>query len=408
MGGYAPPTITASGLQVPTQADILQMFVQSVLAIYGQNYYLGNDSPLYELLNLLSLGDADADGAIQLAYNNMSPATAIGAGLSLLVALNGLQRIPATYSTCTVTVSGVSGTVITNGVIQNAATGNLWNLPPTVTLSGTSVNVTATAQQPGPVNASANQLTVMASGITSGWTGVTNGSNLPTLGSNAETDSALRRRQAVSTELPALTTLDSTIAAVAAVPGVTRYIVLENPTGSTDSFGNPAHSVSAVVEGGTDAAVAQAIYGKRGIGPPTNGSTGGTLVTVNVTSQYSGVVTPINFARPTEQNIYVAMNVHLIPSGGSSSAIQAAIQAAVANYIQGLLPTQADGGTVISFGDLVAAANIPNSAANPYSVQASGFSFYTSSPPTGHTTDFTLPFYQFPVGSAANVTVTFV
>ncbi len=406
MSSYAPPTIDVSGYHAPTQPNTLQMFVQSVLGIYGQNYFLGNSSPLYELISLISLAIADANGALQLTYNNMSPATAIGAGQSLLVLLNGLRPIPATYSTCTVTLTGTSGATVINGVVQNAATGDLWDLPPSVTFSGSTVNVTATAQQTGPVNASANQLTAIVT-PTAGWSSVTNGTNTPSLGTLVESASALRIRQSISTELPSITILDSTIANVAAVPGVTRYIVLENPTGSTDSFGNPAHSVSAVVEGGTNAAVAQAIYSKRGIGPLTNGSTGGTLVTVNVTSPSSGIVTAINFARPDETPIYVSLAVHLIPGGGTNAAVQAAIQAALASYLQSLSSTQADAGTVISFGDLVAAANTPNSVSNPYSIRAASFYFGTSSSPSTNT-DFTLPFYEFAQGVAANIVVTFV
>jgi hypothetical protein len=412
MGSYAPPTIGSAGLTIPTYQEILALFTQAFLAIYGQNYYLGNDSPAYELLSVLALADSDAMNGLQLAYNNMSPATATGAGLSLLVLLNGLARLPASNSTCTVTLTGFPGALVTNGVIQNSATGDLWNLPSVVTIGpGGTISVTATAQQSGPVNANASQLTVIVT-PTGGWTSVTNGSNLPSLGVATETDSALRQRQAASVELPSQTLLDGTYAAILATPGVSRATVLENDGATSDSLGNPGHSISAVVQGGTNAAVAQAIYANRGLGVLTNGSTGGTLVTVNVTSPTSGIVTAINFATPQLVTIYVSLDVHLY-TGASAGVVGPAIQAALVAYINALpLATPGSATTtqlcVISFGELVAAANSPNvPGPATYSVRAASFFFGTSSSPSTNT-DIQLSFYQAAQSATGDIVITYV
>jgi hypothetical protein len=370
--------------------------------IYGQNVYLGNDSADYQQNAVLALAASDFCAALQLAYNQQSPATAVGAGLSTVVAINGLQRKAASYSACTVTLTGTPGAVITDGGIQNAATGDLWNLPASVTIGGGgTVSVVAQAAVAGAVNALANQLTVITT-PTSGWTSVTNGSNVPSIGTAAETDAQLRARQALSTELPSSDLLDGTISAIAAVPGVLRYIVLENFTNATDGFGNPAHSISAVVQGGTALAVATAIYNNRGIGVLTNGSTGGTLVSVPITDPLSGITIDINFATPALVTIYVSMSVHIIT--GSSGVTGPLIQAAVAAYLNSLQL-----GGVISFGELVAAANSVNpvGAAPTYSVRAANFFFGTSASPSTNT-DITLSFYQAPQGIAADVVITFV
>lgn len=410
---YAPPTVGPAGLVVPGYNDILQLFTSGFLSIYGQNYYLGNDSAAYEMLSLVALAESDALAALQLTYNNQSPATAVGAGLSLVVLLNGLRRLAAGFSTCTVTLSGTADAVITNGVIQNSATGDLWSLPPSVTIgAGGTSDVLATAQQPGPINAGASQLTVIST-PTGGWTSVTNGANTPVLGRVQEPDSALRQRQELSVELPSQTILDGTVAAVLAVSGVTRINnnpalsaqgtpSIENFTGGTDDWGNPAHSVSFVVEGGTDGNVAQAIYNNRGVGPNTNGATGGTLVTTNIASPTSGLVTPIRFARPDYVTIYVKMEVHLL-AGGSSPAVTAAVKAAVSAYLNSL-PL----GSTISFGELVAAANAPNLVGSPtYSVRSTNFFFGTAATPVT-STDVQLSFYEAALGSEANVTVALV
>lgn len=406
MGSYSPPTIGPAGLSVPGYTDILALFTSSFLAIYGQTSFLGNDYAPYQLLSALALAASDSNSGLQLVYNNMSPATAIGVGLSLIVLLNGIARLSASFSTCTVTLTGTAGAVITNGVIQNSATGDLWNLPASATIGGGgTVAVTAVAQVAGSINATASQLTVIVT-PQAGWTSVTNGSNLPSIGQPVEPDSVLRVRQQNSVALPSETLGAGTIAAILAVPGVTRInnnpllggsstTSFENPTGSTDSWGNPAHSISPVVEGGDSVAIATAIYNNRGLGVLTNGSTGGTPVSENITDPNTGIVTAIGFARPTETPIYVSLKAHVFL--GSTSTWTPLIQAAIASYLNGL----SLGGT-ISFGDLVAAANSANpSGPQSFSIQGSNFFFGTTASPSSNA-DINLSFYTAAQGLADN------
>ena len=399
---YTAPAISSSGLSIPSYEDILGLYTQGYLNIYGQNSYLGDDSAPYQLMSIIALAAADTNAGLQQVFNNMSPAFAVGAGLDAIVAINGLTRKAATNSTCIVTLTGTGGAVITNGVIQNVVTGDLWNLPATVTIGGGgTVSVTATAQATGTINASANQLTGIAS-PTAGWTSVTNGSNVAVLGDPVETDAQLRLRQQQSVALPSLTPLDATVAAIEATAGVTRNNVLENDTGTTDSYGNPGHSITCVVEGGTALAVATAIYNNRGLGVLTNGDVSGSPISqtqsVAVTSPDSGLVTTIGFIQPPVYvTIYVIVNAHLLPSGGSLSAAQVlAIQDAIIAYLEGL----AIGG-VVSFGDMILAAQ--TGAGAQISIHSPFYFAETASPSTS--TDIALNFYQAAQCVVGNITV---
>jgi uncharacterized phage protein gp47/JayE len=334
---YMPPFIGPNGLTVASYQSILADNLQAFLNIYGQSMYIAPDSAIYQLLSVISLKQADANLGLQLAYNQSSPQTAVGAGLDRQVKMNGLAREPFTYSTAVLTLTGAPGLPLINAFVQDQ-NGNLWAIPSPTDIVGGSVNVTATCTTPGNVTAGPNTITILATPVL-GWASATNAA-AAVPGNPVETDSELRARQSISVALPALTTISATIAAVLAVSGVTRVSPgyptpggpgssIENPTGATDSWGNPAHSITMVVEGGTNAAVAQAIYSKRGIGPFTNGTT-----SVPVVDPTSGVTMNIGFYRPTY--IPVAVFITVVPLAGFSSSTALAIQAGLVNYLNSL------------------------------------------------------------------------
>lgn len=397
MGAYVPPFVGPAGLTIPGTPSITNYLVAQYQARYGATVYLGNDSSDFQWISVVALMISDTMAAIQLAYNNVSPATAIGVGLSNLVSINGLTRKSASNSTCQVVLTGTAGAIITNGVVGDV-NGNLWNLPTSATIgAGGTVQVTATAQQTGPINALANQIDIIQT-PTAGWMSVSNGANVASLGQAAETDSQLRARQAISTALPSITELAATIAAIAAVPGVTRYNVAENFTGTTDANGNPPHSITAVVEGGISINIATAIFNNRGIGALTNAGTGPNAVTVDVTDPNSGVVTAIGFQQPPSYvPIYVIITAHLLPGG--TAAAQTAMQTAVVNYLNSLQI-----GELVSFGALVASAMSVNSNLSAPIISLHSLVFGTVNPPTT-TTDVTIAFNQVSQGVLTNVTV---
>ena len=328
---YSPPSIGPAGFTVPSFQDILDFLKSNTQDIYGPGEYLGNDSALFQVISIVSLATSDAYSGAILDFNNHSPNFATGAALSSVVKLNGLTRKVASFSTCLVTVSGAPGTTINNGIVRDSVPqqGALWDLPSVVLIPvGGSVDTVATCQVVGALNALPGQLNLIAT-PTAGWTSVTN-ATAAILGQPVETDSQLRTRQAISTELPSITIFAGTLAGVEAVAGVTRATGDENPTNVVNANGNPAHSITMVVEGGTDADVAQAIYNNKGLGCFTNGT-----IHVNVTDPNSGLVQSVGFLRPTNVPIFVTLGVHAL--AGYSSSVGIAIQNAIVNYLNSLV-----------------------------------------------------------------------
>ena len=338
---YAAPTIDSSGIHVNTYLDILAYLKTSYQSIFGADVYLGNDSQDYQWISIVALAAADANAALQLAYNNFRPQTAIGAGQDSLYKLNGMTRKTPSYSTCDVVVTGTAGTVIAAGVVQDPS-GSKWDLPALTIPGGGSITVTAICETIGDITALIGNLTQIVTPV-SGWTSVTN-LVAATAGQPVETDAQYRARQAISTSLPSETLLAGTVAAIAALAGVTRYSVLENSTNITDSDGLISHSIWAIVEGANVADIAQVIYDNKGPGCGTNGD-----VSESIVDPISGLTSTIKLSRPIYVKTYVALNVHLLTGG--TSATLTAIHDALVDYLNSLQI-----GETITISALIAAA----------------------------------------------------
>jgi uncharacterized phage protein gp47/JayE len=324
---YFSPFIDSQGLHIPLYSDILGYLISVYKNIYGQDVYLGNDASDYQWISVVAKILNDGNLVLQQDYNNRSPFTAVGTALDSLVKDNGITRKTATYSTCIVDIVGIAGTEIDNGVVGDLS-GNNWDLP-TVTIIGSdgTISVSATCETIGAVVAQPNSITKIIT-PQMGWTSVNN-SAAAVPGQPVETDAQLRARQALSTRLASHTMLSGTVAGIAAVANVTRYNVHENNTNFTDAQVCPPHSITAIVEGGTDLDVATAIFQNRGIGCATNGTSN-----VTVVDSDTGASMVIYFSRPSYVPIYVDVVVKKLY--GYTNSITDQIKTAIYNYLNKL------------------------------------------------------------------------
>ena len=328
---YFKPYVDSMGLHIPTYNDILEDMITSMKQIYGDDLYLDNSSPDYQLLSIFALKQSDTLQAMAYAYNARSPETAIGTSLDSVVKLNGIKRKAASKSTCQVKITGTPFTQIVDGAVRDRA-GLTWDLPSSVVIdsSGTTYTV-ATCRTAGAVSALAGDITQIET-PTYGWVSVTN-EVAAVLGNAQETDAQLRERQTISTANPSQTMLDGTKGAIAALKNVSRYAVYENDTNVSsvtddNPYGLPAHSVTCVVEGGTDEDVAEAIFLHKGIGCYTNGD-----VEVQYTDQ-NDYINRVRFFRPVYKDIFV--KVVLKKYTGYISTMTVKIREAVYNYLAAL------------------------------------------------------------------------
>lgn len=307
---------------MPAYQDIVDQLVADAQNIFGSDIYLGADSQDYQWISAFASMIYDSFLTAQAVYNSRGPATAVGSGLDVIVGINGLQRLASVNSTCPVVIAGTANTSITGGVVGDV-NGNSWTVPTPIIIGSTgSITVTVTCQSEGAVTANPGDINTIVTPV-AGWNSVTN-TVAATVGNATETDSALRARQATSTAQPSMSILEGLEGALTDVAGVTRFEVYENDTNSTDSNGVPAHSIEAVVEGGTSSDIAQTIFDYKGPGCGTNGST-----TVPVTDNY-GDVTNISYDVLGYVDSDVTVTVKQL--NGYTSDVTTAIQESVAAY----------------------------------------------------------------------------
>lgn len=313
-------SLDADGLHLPDYPTVLDHVQGKFRAIYGEDLYLDPDSQDGQLTAIIAEALLDAYALAASVYNAYAPTSAQGVSLSRQVAINGLARQPATHSTVDLRLVGAVGTVL-QGAVAADDQDRKWLIPDTAIPLAGEITVTAVAELPGDIRAGAGEIGKIATPIL-GWHSATNpDAALP--GSLAETDAALRRRQAQSTALPSRTVFDGTLGAVASLAGVTRLRGYENDTGDEDDNGTPAHSICVVVEGGDNQAIAEAIAAKKGPGCGTHGDVG-----VLVSDRY-GVPITIRFQRRVA--VPLRLKVTLKPRAGYLATIgQAALDAIMA------------------------------------------------------------------------------
>lgn len=330
---YVAPFIDASGLHIPTYAEIRDDLIGQMKQIFGNDIYIDPDSMDYQQISIFARKIYDSFLLGQLVYNNRSVLTAIGVGLDNVAIFGNIQRKPPTYSTVQLTITGSAGTVITKGEASDGT--NSWLLPDEVTIpeNGT-ITVEATSAEPGNYQALPNTINQIVTPIY-GWTSVTN-NYAASSGVDEESDAAFRGRFAMATRKTSVTVFEGIWASIEDIPEVTRVKGYENDTGGT-STGTvppgipatlPAHSITFVVEGGSDEEIASNIYNKKTPGCYTNGTTEVELQSI------VGNINIIRFYRPTYKPIYVKVSLKKLAT--YNTEYEQKIQNAISAYINGM------------------------------------------------------------------------
>lgn len=319
-----PNTIDASGLTLRTRAEIIDEILNGgdgfpgLYSIYGADINVDPNSPDGNLVNLIAQLAIDYEEVIQAVYNSFDPDQAQGINLDLRCAINGVTRQGATYTTvvATVVVDRALTLVGLDEDPNNAFTvqdgyGNQFFLAESWTFTEDGARPLAfRAAELGPIAVLANTIQRVVT-VQLGVVGCIN--TAPgTTGVAEETDYGLRIRRANSVAIGSKGFLAGLYGALGNVPGVTSAAIREDI---------PNHTIWVVVAGGTDAAVANAIYVKRNAGVGLIGST-----VVEVT-QIDGTGFFVKFDRPIAQDLWISFDVDALTGFVDPTYIRAQILA---------------------------------------------------------------------------------
>lgn len=349
------------------------------------------------------------DETLQQAYNSKDPNKATGVDLDVIASLTGTTRSEGTASTVTgFVLTGVpNSTVVPAGtVFESTVTGSRWTLDQTWTLDSSGIaTVDITSTTTGPVEADANTITRIITTVP-GLTSVTN-PTLATPGTNVESDSSLRVKRATAVGRPGNNQIDSMLGELFAVSGTRRVKIYENDTNAMDTNGLPARSIAPIIDGGTDADVAMAIYVKKNPGVMLYQA--GTPVSVVVTSPtYPTNTKQIKFSRPVYVDMVIVVNVKDDGTLPSQATLQPLIQEAILEYAAGdLIPTEygfkPDGfdiGETVPYSSMYTPINKV--------IGSYGNSYVDSMTLNGGTTNVTIDFNELSRWTTSNITVNIV
>jgi uncharacterized phage protein gp47/JayE len=355
--------LDATGFTIKTLEEIREEINDELRTAYGQSVGLTDDDFLGRAVGIFAEREALLWELADAINSATDPDNATGAKLDSLAALTGTIREPAKKSTVTLTLTGTPSTTVTSGsqasvtttlekftTLANAtilattawAGTTAYALNDRVTNSGNvylCIVAGTSAGSGGPTTEAAsivdNTVTwrflgngtgddiITIETAVAGWDSVMNILDA-TLGSDIETDEDLRSRREEELASPGTSPIDALRTDLLLVTGVTSVTLFVNNTDTTDADGVPPHSVEALVRGGADQDIWDALLAGVAAGIGTHGTESGT------STDSEGNDHTMKFSRPTQINIYVDItctyDVDLYPADGDDQ-IKAAIVA---------------------------------------------------------------------------------
>lgn len=316
--------LTATGFSRKSLAVIKSEIETELRAspAFGSDVDTSAESVLGQIVGVTSAKLAELWELAEASYNARNPRAASYSALDVVCGLTGITRLPATKGTVTLRLNVAAGQTIPAGSIARVAgqPDNRWVTTYAAINAGGSaanVDVAAVAHTAGRYLANAGTITEIAVPV-SGWNSVTNPSDAEP-GRDLESDTALRVRRARVIRAGGSSPLDAIRAALFAVDGVQHVNVFENSSDSTVADMAP-HSVLAIVTGGDDQAVGEALWNAIAGGIAMNGNT---TVSVVADSNFSQAV---KFSRPTTVNVYVKVTIERdTATYGGDDALKTAI-----------------------------------------------------------------------------------
>lgn len=293
--------LTDQGVIVPDTAVVLSEIERQMEELFGGDLDTSPETPQGRLIEMWQRSRTFTIQAMAAISNMLNLNKANGFVLDDLGALFLISRQPATYTTTTVVLGGVPGTVVPAGTRFQNTDGQVFQLMGNYTLGG-SVPPQVQAEETGPIPCPPNTLTKILDSV-SGLETVNN-PGAPVIGTDVESDAVFRSRIKASLNINSIAVISAIKANIEALPGVISSYCYDNYSTqqiNIDDILVPAHSILAVVDGGVAEDIAKVLYNKKTLGTGYLASSTNpniTIETINVTDPAYGTDYTVKFARP--------------------------------------------------------------------------------------------------------------
>lgn len=313
-----PLSLSSSGLQVQTQAEILDELTAKLRATFGPNFNTSTSSIAGQLSNILAEVRALDQQVLLQVYRCFDPNTAIGVCLDRLASLTGSLREPATRSTVDVEFTFTAAGSVANGdQFRNDDTGTLWEAINGPWVAGGAGTIAGQLQavNTGPLVANAGTTWSIVT-ANPNLSGVANPADDADLGQDQQSDASFRQARNIELYARGLGPLASIDAVVSRVPGVTFVRTYHNPNiNPVDADGIPFKAFNVVVQ--TDpspppAALQQLIWDAIWTVTGAGGEAYGTGFVGSITDSEGTLQSNIGFDLVSEVDVW--LNVELTTS----------------------------------------------------------------------------------------------
>lgn len=335
-----------TGVVVPDTSKVKdEVIAEFKTALQAPDLDVSDSTPQGRLIEAETVARKRTIENMALIANMLNPNQAYGIFLDSIMALSGIDRIGATRTRVTCTLSGTANTVIPQNAQAQDSNGNIYYLENSVTIgAGGTVSGEFLSLEKGAIECGAGTLTQIVTAIL-GWTSITNASAGIT-GLDGESDNELRQKFPTA-QYQGKSIVDSIKSAILEVEEVKSCYVKDNPTNASATIENarlmaetppdtsrnitlPAHSLYICVDGGDVNKVAEAINNTRSVGCSFASSNNETEVGDDT----------IYFDNLTNGGYTVAIAVNITVKTGATTdltnAVKKAIEAYANNEIEGV------------------------------------------------------------------------
>jgi uncharacterized phage protein gp47/JayE len=308
-----------NGFERKTRVEIVDDMKAKVRNLWSNDINLGNNSLLGLLIQLFSYPISLLWFGLEAIYNAMDINAAVGQDLDNLAKKIGIRRYSSAKAVGEVTFTGDNNVLIPEGfrVETDEDEPKVFETTEQVIITSGSITVEIVSIEGGSgYNVPSNTITEMTE-VLAGIDDVTNAAE--TFGGrDRETDTELRERYFQSLDRAGGSTTTSVRANVLEETETSDCIILENITMEVDSNGLPPKSFEAIVFGGTNQAIADAIFDKKPGGIEPFGSITETVIDASGNNQ------DVGFSRAAGINIFLEVDLVTgddYPADGDSQVV---------------------------------------------------------------------------------------